>query len=68
MKLDQENGIQTRKYAANATHVIDRDLDLIRARVRERSAWAVRMLHVGEMVVTLMAIVLGSVAGWALMR
>jgi hypothetical protein len=68
MKIDQENGIQTRNYAARVTNVIDRDLDLLRARVWERSAWAVRMQRVREIVVTVMAILLGSVVGWAVMR
>jgi hypothetical protein len=68
MKIDQENGIQTRNYAARVTNVIDRDLDLLRARVWERSAWAVRMQRVREIVVTVMAILLGSVVGWAAMR
>jgi hypothetical protein len=68
MKVDQENGIQTRNYAARVRHVIDRDLDLLRARVRKRSAWAVRMQRVRDIVVTVMAIVLGSVLGWAVMR
>jgi hypothetical protein len=68
MKIDQENGIQARNYAARVTNVIDRDLDLLRARVWERSAWAVRMQRVREIVVTVMAILLGSVVGWAVMR
>src|SRR5229473_3496024 len=68
MKIDQENGIQTRNYAARVTRVIDRDLDWLRARVRKRSAWAVRMQRVRDIVVTVMAIVLGSVLGWAVMR
>ena len=68
MKIDQENGIQTRNYAARVTHVIDRDLDWLRARAWKRSAWAVRMQHVRDIVVTVMAIVLGSVLGWAVMR
>lgn len=67
MKIAQENGIQTRAYA-RVRHVIDRDLDLLRARVWERSAWAMRMYRVQEAVVTCMAIVLGGVVGWAVMR
>jgi hypothetical protein len=68
MKIDQPNDIQTRNYAARVTRVIDRDLDLLRARVHERSAWAVRIRRVQEIIVTIMAIVLGSVVGWAVMR
>ena len=68
MKIDQENGIQTRNYAARVTRVIDRDLDWLRARAWKRSAWAVRMQRVRDIVVTVMAIVLGSVLGWAVMR
>jgi hypothetical protein len=73
MKIDQENGIQTRKYALCAARVIDRDqidhnLDLLRARVWERSIWAARMQRTQEIVVTVMAIMLGSVMGWLLVR
>ena len=67
MKIDQENGIQTRNYAAPLRHVIDCDLDLLRARVWKRSAWAVRMQHVREIGVIVMAIVFGSVVGWVVM-
>jgi hypothetical protein len=73
MKIDQENSIQTRKYALCAARVIDRDqidhnLDLLRARVWERSIWAARMQRTQEIVVTVMAIMLGSVMGWLLVR
>lgn len=68
MKIDQENGFQTRNYAAPVTPVIDRDLELLRARVRVRSDWALRMQRLREIVVTIMAIVLGSLVGWAVMR
>jgi hypothetical protein len=73
MKIDQESGIQTRKYALRATRLIDRDLmdhtfDLLRTRVWERSIWAARMQRMQEIVVTAMAIMLGSVMGWLLMR
>ncbi len=68
MKIDQENGIQTRNYAARVTPVIDRDFDLLRARAWERSVRAVRMQRVQEIVMTVVAIVLGSVAGWVVVR
>jgi hypothetical protein len=68
MKIDQQNGIQTRSYSARVKHVIDRDFDRFRARVWERAAWAVRMQRVQETVVAVMAVVLGSVVGWVVMR
>jgi len=68
MKIDQENRIQTRNYAARVAHVMDRDIDLLRARAWERSAWAVRMQCVQETIETVIAIVLGSVVGWMAMR
>jgi hypothetical protein len=68
MTIDQENRIQTRNYTAPVTHAIDRDLDSLRAHARERSIWTVRMQRIQEIVVTVMAILLGSVAGWAVMR
>ena len=68
MKIDQENGIQTRNYSARVTRVIDRDFELLRTRVWERSTWVTRMHDLHDIVVIIMAIVLGSIAGWALMR
>ena len=68
MRIDQENGIQTRNYPARCHAVIDRDFDLLRARVWERSARAVRMQQAWEIVLTVMAIVLGSAAGWVVVR
>lgn len=50
------------------TRVIDRDFDLLRANARDRSIWAVRTQRVQEIIVTVMAIVLGSIMGWAVMR
>ena len=68
MKTDQENAIQTRTYPVRVTRVIDRDFDLLRANARDRSIWAVRTQRVQEIIVTVMAIVLGSIMGWAVMR
>jgi hypothetical protein len=78
MKIDQENGTQTRNYGAGVTRAIDRDpidhnlidhdFDLLRARAQDRSIWAVRTQRMQEIVVTIMAIVLGSIMGWAVMR
>jgi hypothetical protein len=73
MKIEQKNGIQIRTYAACATQVIDRDLinrnfDALRAHVQKRSVWAVRTQRMQEITVTVMALVLGSIMGWALMR
>jgi len=73
MKIDQENGIQIRTYAACATQVIDRNpidhkFDALRAQVRERSVWAVRTQRMQVITVTVMALVLGGIMGWALMR
>jgi len=67
-KIGQENCIQTWNYAARLTHVIDSELELLRARVRKRSASAVQLQLVQDVVVTVMAIVLGSALGWAVMR
>jgi hypothetical protein len=78
MKIDQLNGPQIRTYAACVTQVIDRErtdrnltdrnFDALRAHVRERSVWAVRTQRMQEITVTVMALVLGSIMGWALMR
>jgi hypothetical protein len=70
MKTDQEqeNVIQTRNYAARVKHVIDRDFDRLRGRVLERSTRALQRQQVQEIAMTVMAIVLGSVTGWAVMR
>lgn len=68
MKTDQENVIQTRNYAARVKHVIDRDFDRLRARVWERSTRALQRQRVQEIAMTVMAIVLGSAAGWVVMR
>ncbi len=73
MKIYQQNGIQTSNYLDRAKHVIDRDLidqdfDLLRARVRNRSIWAVRMHRMQEVTVTVMALLLGAIMGWALIR
>jgi hypothetical protein len=70
MKTDQEqeNVIQTRNYAARVKHVIDRDFDRLRGRVLERSTRALQRQRVQEIAMTVMAIVLGSVTGWAVMR
>jgi len=48
--------------------VIDRDFDLLRARAWERSVRAVRIQRVQEIVMTVVAIVLGSVAGSVVVR
>jgi hypothetical protein len=68
MKIDQENAIQTRTYPVRVTRVINRDFDLLRALARKRSIWAVRTQRVREIIVTVLAIVLGSIMGWAVMR
>jgi 4-hydroxybenzoate polyprenyltransferase len=48
--------------------VINHNFDKLRARARERSIWAVRTQRTQEIIVTVMALVLGSIMGWALMR
>jgi hypothetical protein len=70
MKTDQEqeNVIQTRNYAARVKHVIDHDFDRLRGRVLERSTRVLQRQRVQEIAMTVMAIVLGSVAGWVVMR
>jgi len=68
MRVAQDNGSQTPNYPWHAMHVIDRDFDLLRARAWERSAWAAHIQRVQEIVVTVMAIALGSLVGWMVMR
>jgi hypothetical protein len=73
MKIDQENRSQTSNYPNRVTRVIDRDLidhnfDLLRARVWKRSIWPGRMQRVQEIVMITMALMLGSIAGWLLLR
>lgn len=63
-----ENGIQATSYAAGVTHVIDRDYDRLRVRVWERAAQAVQRQRMQEIVLMVMAIVLGCVTGWAVVR
>ena len=46
----------------------DHNFDLVRAHALKRSVWAVRMQRVQEIVTTIMAIVLGGLMGWLLMR
>jgi hypothetical protein len=47
---------------------VDHNFDLLRARVWKRSIWSLRTQRVQEVIVTVMAIVLGSVMGWAVMK
>lgn len=73
VNIDQENGIQTRNYPVRDNRVIDRgttdhSFDLLRAHVRERSIWSLRRQRVQEVIITVMAMVLGSVLGWAVMK
>ncbi len=68
MKIDQENGIPTRNYAVRVSQAADHNFDLVRAHALKRSVWAVRMQRVQQIVTTIMAIVLGSLMGWLLMR
>jgi hypothetical protein len=68
MTIIQEDCIQTGNYPCRVTHVIDRDFDLLRARVWERSAWIMHLHRVRDTVTTAMAILLGVVAGWMMMR
>jgi hypothetical protein len=48
--------------------VIAQNFDLLRERVWERSIWAARRQRVQEVIVTVMAIVLGCIMGWSLVR
>ena len=68
MKIDQENCIQTRNHATRIARLVDRDFDLLRVRVWERSDWIVRMHRVQETAIIVIAILLGSVLGWVVMR
>ena len=67
-ETDQEIAIGAKCYAARVTRVIDRDFDLLRARAWERSVWAIRIQRVRDMVTAVMAIAMGSLAGWLFMR
>ena len=68
MQMDQENGIQTMNYVSRMTHVMDRDFDLLRARVRERSSRMARRQRIQQIVLNVTAFVLGSVTGWVVMK
>jgi hypothetical protein len=73
IKIDQENHSQASKYPDRVTRAIDRDLsdhnfDLLRVRVWKRSIWAGRMQRVQEIAMIAMALMLGSIAGWLLLR
>jgi hypothetical protein len=66
--MDQESGIQTMNYVTRVTHRTDPDFDLLRARVWERSARIAWRQRIQEIVLNVMAIVMGSVTGWVVMR
>jgi uncharacterized membrane protein len=68
MQVDQENGIQSMNNVTRITHVMDRDFDLLRARVWERSARIARRQRIQEFVLNVVAVVLGSVTGWVVMK
>ena len=68
MRINQENDIQTVIYVPCTTHVSNRDFGLLRARVWERSARLAWRQRLQEIVLNVMAVVLGSVAGWVLMK
>jgi hypothetical protein len=68
MKTEQEIAVQTNSYPAAVTKVMDRDFDLLRLRAWERSILAMRIQHVRDSAITAMAIALGCVAGWLLLR
>ncbi len=68
MRIDQENGIQIRNYITTVMHRTEPDFDLLRACVWERSAMVVWRQRMQEIVLTVIAVVLGSVSGWAVMR
>jgi hypothetical protein len=59
---------RSREQAVRRPLVFDRDFDLLRACAFQRCVRTLRMQRVQEVIVTLMAIVLGSVAGWAMVR
>jgi len=68
MKSEREIAIQTNSYPAAVTKVIDRDFDLLRARAWERSVCAIRIQRVRDIVTAVLAIAMGSLAGWLFMR
>jgi hypothetical protein len=55
-------------YVKRVTHRTDPDFDLLRACVWERSARVAWRQRIQEIVLSVMAVVLGSVTGWAVMR
>lgn len=73
MNINQENGIQIRTDSVRDSRVIDlgtidHSFDLVRAHVRDRSIWSLRRQRVQEVIITVMAMMLGSVLGWAVMK
>lgn len=68
MRIDHENGLQTRNHETRIARLVDRDFDLLRLRVWERSDWIARMHRVQTIASTMMAFALGGVMGWLLMR
>ncbi len=68
MEIDRENCRHTRNHATRIARLVDRDFDLLRLRVWERSDWIVRMHRMQDTAMTITAILLGSVLGWVLMR
>jgi hypothetical protein len=55
-------------YVTRIKHRTDPDFDLLRTRVWERSARVAWRQRIQEIVLNVMAVVLGSVTGWVLMR
>ena len=68
MRTDKENNIQDREQERRVKNAIDREIDLLRARVFARSVRVLQMQQMKQVVLAAMAIVLGSVAGWAMVR
>jgi hypothetical protein len=68
VRIERRSDIQNMSYVKRVTHRTDPDFDLLRARVWERSARVAWRQRIQEIVLSVMAVVLGSVTGWAVMR
>lgn len=68
MKTEREIAFQTNTYPAGVTKAMDRDFDLLRVRAWERSIWVMQIQRVRDIATTAMAIALGGVVGWLLLR
>jgi hypothetical protein len=67
MRMDQATVIRTAEPVARV-HAFDHHFDLLRERAFERSVWAVRMERIRRVALNAIAILVGCVAGWTLVK